>query len=82
MIKFTDDTTVTDNIEDNYRRETDIIVDLCSSNNVFLNVKKPKEIIVEFRRNKHPIAPIYINNETVEQIFNFKFLYPKDHCDL
>ena len=78
VIKFADDTTVTglitDNNEDNYRREIDNIVDWCSSNNLFLNVKKTKEIIVDFRRNKHPITPIHINNEIVEQIFNFKFL--------
>ena len=37
-------------------------------------LKKTKEIIVDFRKNKHPITPIHINNEIVEQIFNFKFL--------
>ena len=78
IIKFADDTTVTglitDNNEDNYRQEIDNIVQWCNSNNLFLNVKKTKEIVIDFRRNKSPIDPIFINNETVEQISDFKFL--------
>ena len=78
VIKFADDATVTglitDNNEDNYRREIDNIVDWCSFNNFLLNVKKTRKIIVDSRRNKHPIAPILINNEAVEQFINFKFL--------
>ena len=78
IIKFADDTTVTglitDNNEDNYRQEIDNIVQWCNSNNLFLNVKKTKEIVIDFRRNKSPIDPIFINNETVEQILDFKFL--------
>ena len=42
VIKFTVDTTVTglitDNDEDNYRKEIDTIVDFCSSNNLSINV--------------------------------------------
>ena len=86
VIKFADDTTVTglitDNDENNYRSEIENIVDWCSKNNLLLNVKKTKEMIVDFRRNKNPIHPIFINNEPVEQISNFKFLGTTVTCDL
>ena len=73
---------ITDNDENNYRSEIDNIVDWCSKNNLLLNVKKTKEMIVDFRRNKNPIHPIFINNEPVEQISNFKFLGTTVTCDL
>ena len=66
----------------NYRNEINNIVDWCSTNNLFLNVKKTKEMIIDFRRNKNPIDPILINNEPVEQISNFKFLGTTVTCDL
>ena len=56
IFKFADDTTVTglitDNDETNYRREIEGIVSWCDNNNLFLNVTKTKELIVDFRKNK------------------------------
>ena len=78
VIKFADDTTVTglisENNESNYRNEIQNIVDWCNTNNLFLNVSKTKEMIIDFRRNKTIIEPITIKNVDVEQISNFKFL--------
>ena len=78
VFKFADDTTVTglisDNDETNYRREIDGITDWCDRNNLFLNVSKTKEMIVDFRRNKYEMVPIIINDIIVEQIDVFKFL--------
>ena len=78
VFKFADDTTVTglisDNNEDYYRREIDGIVNWCDNNNLFLNVSKTKEIIVDFRKNKNNLDPVIINNSVVEQISVFKFL--------
>ena len=64
VFKFADDTTVTglirDNDETNYRLEIDGITDWCDSNNLFLNVSKTKEMIIDFRRNKPIYEPIII----------------------
>ena len=78
VFKFADDTTVTglirDNDETNYRLEIDGITDWCDSNNLFLNVSKTKEMIIDFRRNKSTYEPIVIDETEVEQIDVFKFL--------
>ena len=65
---------ISDNNEDNYRREIDGIVSWCDNNNLFLNVSKTKELVIDFRRNKSNIEPVFINSSEVEQISVFKFL--------
>ena len=78
VFKFADDTTVTglitDNNEDKYRQEIKNIVHWCDDNNLILNVSKTKELIIDFKRNKSPIEPLFINDKEVEIIDVFKFL--------
>ena len=78
LIKFADDTTVSgfikDNDESNYRDQISNIVTWCGNNNLLLNVSKTKEMIIDFRKNKTSIEPIYINNTPVDQVNSFKFL--------
>ena len=78
LVKYADDTTVSGFInnsdETNYRNQINLIVDWCANNNLLLNVSKTKEIIIDFRHNKTPMAPLQINNSTVEQVSTFKFL--------
>ena len=78
LIKFADDTTVSgfikDNDESNYRDQITNIVAWCKQNNLFLNVSKTKEMIIDFRKNKTPMLPIYIDNTPVDQVTTFKFL--------
>ncbi|XP_078001064.1 uncharacterized protein LOC144453614 [Glandiceps talaboti] len=77
IIKFADDTTVgglIKNDETSYRNEVNSIITWCSENNLELNVKKTKEIIVDFRRNPSDIVPLVINNSEVEIVQYFKFL--------
>ena len=40
---------------------------------LLLNVKKTKEMIIDFRRNKNPLTPVLINNE-VECVESYKYL--------
>ena len=47
----------------------------CNTNNLFLNVNKTKEMVIDFRRNKSQITPLYINNTEVEQISTGKPRY-------
>ena len=65
---------ISDKDEDNYRHEIENIVSWCDNNNLFLNVSKTKEMIIDFKNNKSNIQPIIINNTEVEQVEVFKFL--------
>ena len=46
----------------------------CAENNLELNVKKTKEVIVDTRKIKSQLTPLVINNQVVEQVDSFKFL--------
>ena len=46
----------------------------CSENNLALNTKKTREIIVDFRKHSTDPAPLYINGECVETVHTFRFL--------
>ncbi|KAK1802693.1 hypothetical protein P4O66_021191 [Electrophorus voltai] len=78
IIKFTDDTTVVGLInkdnESAYREEVQELVSWCKVNNLYLNVDKTKEMVVDFRRAKRDHSPLAINGSSVEIIKNIKFL--------
>ena len=78
LFKFSDDTTleglITDGDEKAYRNEVEQLVSWCKDNDLELNVKKTKEIIVDFRKSKSPTTPLNINGEDVEIVEDFKFL--------
>uniref|UniRef100_A0A8C7X192 Reverse transcriptase domain-containing protein n=1 Tax=Oryzias sinensis TaxID=183150 RepID=A0A8C7X192_9TELE len=78
IVKFADDTTVVGLIskgdEAAYREEVLKLAAWCSDNNLALNTKKTKEIIVDFRRHSTDPAPLYINGERVERVHTFRFL--------
>ncbi len=78
FIKFADDTTVVGLIsnrdETNYRSEVSRLAGWCRDNNLSLNVKKTKEIVVDFRRVHTQHAPLTINGVTVERASSTKFL--------
>uniref|UniRef100_A0A669EXY2 Reverse transcriptase domain-containing protein n=1 Tax=Oreochromis niloticus TaxID=8128 RepID=A0A669EXY2_ORENI len=78
IIKFADDTTVVGLIskgdEAEYREEVLKLAAWCSENNLTLNTKKTKELIVDFRRHSTDLAPLHINGECVERVHTFRFL--------
>ena len=78
IIKFADDTTLTglisDDDESGYRNEVDLLVKWCTENNLILNAEKTRELIVEFRKNKNPKDPLFINGAIVKQVRDFKLL--------
>ena len=61
---------ISDNNEDNYRRELDGIVNWCDNNDLYLNVSKTRELIIDLsvRMNKSNIDHVFINNSEVEKI--------------
>ena len=78
LIKFADDTTIqglikTDN-EIEYRKYISWFVDWCEQHFLLLNVKKTKELIIDFRNKRTPAQPLYIKDEIVEQIECYKYL--------
>ncbi|KAM3860016.1 monocarboxylate transporter 9-like [Diretmus argenteus] len=78
IIKFADDTTVVGLIsggdESAYRDEVERLSVWSTENNLSLNSKKTREIIVDFRRKKTAIQPLVVNGDCVERVSNFKFL--------
>lgn len=55
IIKFADDTMIVGLIsnsdEANYRKEVSFLTSWCRDNNLHLNVKKTKEMVIDFRRD-------------------------------
>ena len=86
FVKFADDTTVVGHItggnEAAYRDEVLKLGEWCVSNNLALIITKTKELILDFRRNRAPPAPLYINGEGVERVQSFKFLGVHISADL
>ena len=79
LIKFADDSTILGLInpdcnETYYRNTISKFVDWCDKHFLHLNVKKTKEMIIDFRIKKEPIEPLYIKNEQVEQVDTYKYL--------
>uniref|UniRef100_A0A4W5JZ32 Calpain 12 n=1 Tax=Hucho hucho TaxID=62062 RepID=A0A4W5JZ32_9TELE len=62
---------VTDNNERAYREVRDLAV-WCQDNNLFLNVSKTNELIVEYRKRRVEHAPIHIEGAVVEGHENVK----------
>ena len=77
LIKFADDTAIQgliSNNENEYRQCVDWFVKWCEEHFLLLNVKKTKEIIIDFRNKKDPHESLFINGEKVEQVENYKYL--------
>ena len=79
-MKYADDTVIIGLLDDDdeskqeYRSEIDSFVTWCKDNYLNLNVKKTKEMIIDFRQKKDQIDPIIINGEAVEIVDNYKYL--------
>eukprot|EP00061_Rhincodon_typus_P001912 g16119.t1 len=46
----------------------------CNDNNLFLNVGKTKELIIDFRKKRGEQAPFYINGTEVQRAESIMFL--------
>ncbi|KAI3371788.1 hypothetical protein L3Q82_024342 [Scortum barcoo] len=78
IVKFADDTAVVgriaNNDESDYRQEVEQLEGWCRQNNLCINVKKTKEMIVDFRRGRHLPSPLYIGGTAVEVVSSFRYL--------
>ncbi len=79
IIKFADDTVVLglifNNDETAYLDEVERLTSWCQDNCLSLNVRKTKELIVDFRkRQQRPYTPLMISGTPVERMSSFKYL--------
>ncbi|TKS65262.1 putative RNA-directed DNA polymerase from transposon X-element [Collichthys lucidus] len=78
IVKFADDTPVVGRIaynnESDYRQEVEHLEGWCSANNLCINVKKTKEMIVDFRRGRHLPPPLHIGGTAVEVVSSLRYL--------
>ncbi|KAI3371976.1 hypothetical protein L3Q82_006846 [Scortum barcoo] len=75
---FADDTAVVgriaNNDESDYRQEVEHLEGWCRQNNLCINVKKTKEMIVDFRRGRHLPSPLHIGGTAVEVVSSFRHI--------
>ncbi|KAK0149783.1 hypothetical protein N1851_009462 [Merluccius polli] len=78
LLKFADDTTIIGLIsggdESVYRWEIDHLATWCSHNKLELNALKTVEVVVDFRKNAAPLAPIALGESPVNTVETFLFL--------
>ena len=81
IIKYADDTVIIglldqkDDLDDNfYTAEVDHFCTWCQDNFLDLNVKKTKEMIIDYRVNKPILKPINIKGQDVDVVDKYKYL--------
>ena len=78
IVKFADDTVLIGLISDDdgskYIDEINKFATYCRTHFIELNVKKTKEMIIDFRKSKALPDPIIINDHTVERVCTYKYL--------
>ncbi|KAI4891381.1 hypothetical protein NFI96_025937, partial [Prochilodus magdalenae] len=78
IVKFADDTAVvgciTNSDESGYRQEVEHLEGWCRKNNLCINVKKTKEMIVDFRRGRHAHLPLHVEGSAVEVVSSYRYL--------
>ena len=78
IVKFADDTVliglISDDDSSKYVDEINKFVTYCKINFLELNVKKTKEMIIDFRKSNALPDPFIINDHTVERVRTYKYL--------
>lgn len=78
LLKYADDTVIIGNITNNdtamYLQQIETFVLWCDTNYLNLNVKKTKELVIDFRKVKSENVPIVIKNECVDVVSSYKYL--------
>ena len=78
FLKFADDTTaiglIINGNENIYRSEVAWLVDWCSNNNLELNIKKTKEMLIDFRRNPGSAVSLETKDKFAGQVEFFTCL--------
>ncbi|KAI4892922.1 hypothetical protein NFI96_001303 [Prochilodus magdalenae] len=75
IVKFADDMAVvgciTNSDESGYRQEVEHLEGWCRKSNLCINVKKTKEMIMDFRRSRHAPLPLHVGGSAVEVVSSY-----------
>lgn len=78
LLKFADDTAIIGRMQgtddSSYHDDIARTVKWCQENNLYLNDKKTKEVIVDFRKSKNVGQPVNINGTDIERASHYKYL--------
>lgn len=78
IIKYADDTVILGKLHEegeyDYRVQADHFVRWCDENDLQLNVKKTKEMVIDFRKKDKHIEKLKIKNENVDIVSYYKYL--------
>ena len=76
VIKYSDDSALEDLSNSNsvYFSAVDKFSSWCKQNYLDLNVKKTKELVIDFRRQHAPLPDLVIDGVTVERVIQYKYL--------
>lgn len=77
LFKYADDTALVSlciNDDNMYRREVERFHKWCKENYLELNVKKTKEMVIDFSTLPVAQQPLYINGELVDTVKEYKYL--------
>ena len=76
--EYIDDITVTESISESNKghlqEAVNTIKEWSNDNNMRLNEKKTKEMLISFKRNPLQTQPLLVNNKAIERVTNFKIL--------
>ena len=78
LLKFADDSSILGLIdcdcdESNYRGNISSFTTWCEDHCLSLNVKKTKELVIDFRIKKNSLSPLVIKDQEIEQVQNYKY---------
>jgi hypothetical protein len=76
IVKFSDDTAIVDMSDSHAVFETEInsFVQWCSDNHLELNVKKTKEMFVDFKKEQTVVPSLQIREQAVERVDQYRYL--------
>ena len=76
LIKYSDDTALLDltNSHSTFAEQVEKFSTWCTDNYLDLNVKKTKELVIDFRRMPTTVPDLYIDDVKVERVNEYKYL--------
>ena len=78
LVKYADDTVIMELLSDNQSSQLQTVADIvnnwCSNNDLVLNAKKTKEMVMQNARDNPCYPTLLLNNSEIEQVSQFTYL--------
>ncbi len=73
-VKFADNIALinTSNSIDHFEREVKHLHQWCEEHFLWINMRKTKELLIDFRRKAEPVPSLVLNEEIVERVSSYK----------